>query len=291
VAIQWVDTHAHLDDRQFDGDRDAVVRRAAQAGVKWMVTIGADLPSSRAAVALCERYPNVYAAVGAHPHDAKSLDRTMLDILRDLAAHPRVVAIGEIGLDYYRDRSPRDVQRTALEAQLALATELGKPVVIHIRDERGQRTAYDQALSILRTWLPDAQPPNPPPTQPSNHPAAQPPNHRTTQPPGVLHCFSGDLQVAHAALALGFCIGVDGPVTYPSAGGLRAIVAQLPLDRLLLETDCPYLPPQAWRGRRNEPAYLTYIAAKVAEVKGVDLAKVAEVTTANAARLFCLPIR
>lgn len=281
MAIQWVDTHAHLDDRQFDGDLDAVVGRAAQAGVKWMVTIGADLPSSRAAVALCERYPNVYAAVGVHPHDAKSLDRATLDILRNLAAHPRVVAIGEIGLDYYRDRSPRDVQRTALEAQLALATELGKPVVIHIRDQPGQRTAYDQALSILRTWLPDAQLPN--------SPTPQPPNPQTPQPPGVLHCFSGDFQVAQAALDLGFCIGVDGPVTYPSAGDLRAIVAQLPLEHMLLETDCPYLPPQAWRGRRNEPAYLTYIAAKVAEVKGVDLAKVAEVTTANAARLFCLP--
>jgi len=281
VAIQWVDTHAHLDDRQFDGDRDAVVGRAAQARVKWMVTIGADLPSSRAAVALCERYPNVYAAVGVHPHDAKSLDRATLDILRNLAAHPRVVAIGEIGLDYYRDRSPRDVQCTALEAQLALATELGKPVVIHIRDERGRRTAYDDALSILRTWLPDAQPPDPQ--------TPKLPNPQTPQPPGVLHCFSGDLQMAQAALALGFCVGVDGPVTYPSAGDLRAIVAELPLDRLLLETDCPYLPPQAWRGRRNEPAYLTYIAATVAEVKGVDLAKVAEVTTANAARLFRLP--
>ena len=281
MAIQWVDTHAHLDDRQFDGDRDAVVRRAAQAGVQWMVTIGADLPSSRAAVALCERYPNVYAAVGIHPHDAKLLDRATLDTLRDLAAHPRVVAIGEIGLDYYRDRSPRDVQCTALEAQLALATELGKPAVIHIRDQPGQRTAYDDTLSILRTWLPDAQPPDPQ--------TPKLPNPQTPQPPGVLHCFSGDLQMAQAALALGFCVGVDGPVTYPSAGDLRAIVAQLPLDRLLLETDCPYLPPQAWRGRRNEPAYLTYIAATVAEVKGVDLAKVAEVTTANAARLFRLP--
>jgi TatD DNase family protein len=280
--MQLVDTHAHLDDRQFDGDRDAVVRCAAQAGVQWIVTIGADLPSSQAAVALCERYPNVYAAVGVHPHDAKSLDRATLDTLRDLAAHPRVVAIGEIGLDYYRNRSPRDVQHTALEAQLALATELGKPVVVHIRDERGQRTAYDQALSILRTWLPDAQPPDP---QTPKLPNSQPP-----QPPGVLHCFSGDLQMAQAALALGFCVGVDGPVTYPSARGLRAIVAELPLEYMLLETDCPYLPPQAWRGRRNEPAYLTYIAAKVAEVKGVDLAKVAEVTTANAARLFRLPV-
>ena len=251
-----------------------------------MIVVGYDLPSSRAAVELAEEHPGLWAAVGVHPHEAATLERDALGCLRGLAKRDRVVAVGETGLDFYRDLSPRDAQRAAFEAQLALATEVSKPVVIHIRDQRGETGAYDEALAILRSWTSNSLPPQPP-----NHPTIQPPGHPATKPSnlGVLHCFSGDLCVARAALRLGFYIGVDGPVTYPSAKALQALVGQLPLERLLLETDCPYLAPQPRRGRRNEPAYLPFIAQQVAELKGTDLQDVARVTTASAVRLFHLP--
>ncbi len=267
---RWIETHAHLDDRRFDGDLTAVIERAAAAGVCQIITVGADLPSSRQAVSIAEAFPHVYATVGVHPHYAASVQRATLEELRRLATHPRVVAIGEIGLDFYRDLSPRDAQRAALESQLALAAEAGKPVVIHIRDRRGQSEAYEQAIATLRSWLAI---------------------HTISTLPGVLHCFSGRLEVAQEAIALGFYIGVDGPVTYPNARALQAMVAQLPLTRLLLETDCPYLTPQPRRGRRNEPAYLHYIGQKVAELQGCPVDRVARATTANARRLFNLPER
>jgi len=280
-----VETHAHLDDHKFDADRDDVIERAIEAGVKQIVTVGVNLRSSRVAVAIAERYPSVYATVGVQPHDAESVGPSVLQELRDLALHPQVIAIGEIGLDFYRDLAPRDAQCAAFEAQLKLATETDKPVVIHIRDKKGEIGAYDEVLTILRTWL-------------SNHPTVQSPNHPTTQPPGsppgVLHCFSGDLSIAQVALDLGFYLGVDGPVTYSNAKGLQSMIAQLPLDRLLLETDCPYLTPQPQRGPRNkpsprnEPAYLPYIVQKVAELKDVQVSYVARTTTANAERLFRL---
>ena len=286
ITPHLIDTHAHLDDPKYEDDRDIIVQRAAKAGVIRIIAVGADLLSSRAAVALSRRVPGVYAAVGVHPHDARSVNQAALDELRELATHPCVVSIGEIGLDFYRDLSPRDAQRAAFEAQLALATEVSKPVVIHIRDQRGETGAYDEALAILRSWTSNSLPPQPP-----NHPTIQPPGHPATKPPnlGVLHCFSGDLCVARAALRLGFYIGVDGPVTYPGAKALQALIGQLPLERLLLETDCPYLAPQPRRGRRNEPAYLPFIAQRVAELKGTDVQDVARVTTASAVRLFHLP--
>jgi TatD DNase family protein len=265
--MRLIETHAHLSDPKFDADREEVVRRAAGAGVACIVTVGTDLASSRAAIALSEHYPNVYATVGVHPHDAASVNQALLATLRALVAHPRVVAVGEIGLDFYRDFAPRKAQRAAFEAQLDLAADVNKPVVVHIRDERGESGAYDKVLATLHRWVPD-------------RPTALPPSS------GVLHCFSGDLASAQSAIDLGFYIGVDGPITFPNAKRLRAVIAELPLDRLLLETDCPYLAPQKRRGRRNEPAYLPYIAHKVAEVKEVDVQHVARVTTANAERLF-----
>jgi TatD DNase family protein len=269
TSHSFIETHAHLDSRRFDADRDETICRAMNQGIGQILTVGANLPSSRAAVKLAERYPRIYATVGVHPHDAVSVGAATIDALRDLACHPEVVAIGEIGLDFYRDYAPRDVQISAFKGQLALAAELSKPVVVHIRDRMGACEAYEAALAILRLWLESL---------PLSAGAV----------PGVLHCYSGDLGLAKTALDLGFFLGVDGPVTYPNATDLRSTVAQLPLGRLLLETDCPFLSPQAHRGRRNEPAYLPYIAEQVAKLHGVSVGQVARTTSANARKLFGL---
>jgi TatD DNase family protein len=257
-----VDTHAHLDFSKFDGDRSAVLSRAWAAGLVAIVTIGVDLPSSEQAVALAEAHDGVYATVGMHPHDAKALDGDVLARFRELGRHEKVVAVGEIGLDFYRDLSPRDVQRRAFQAQLAWAARLGKPVVIHDRD------AHDEIMEVLSGWAGEQR--------------GSPLEGRL----GVLHTFSGDLAMAERALELGFYLSVAGPVTYPDAGQLREVVHALPLDRLLVETDCPFLAPHPHRGKRNEPAYVRLVAERVAELRGVPLAEVAEATTANARRLF-----
>ena len=256
-----IDTHAHLDFNQFDDDRDAVLARAWQAGVAAIVTIGTDLKTSRAAVALAEAHERILATVGFHPHDAKSANAAALAELRELGRHPRVVAVGEIGLDFYRDRSPRDVQRRVFGRQLHVAAELGKPVVIH------DRQAHAETLEILRQWVTESQP---------EHSAYR----------GVIHCFSGDLALAQAAIELGFFIGVDGPITYQNARRLPAIVKALPLDRLLLETDAPFLTPHPHRGQRNEPAYVRLVAEEIADLKNLSLEEVAQTTTANAQALF-----
>jgi TatD DNase family protein len=278
----WIDTHAHLDDHRFDSDLESVLDRAREAGVQSIVTIGVDLSSSWAAVALAERYEGVYAAVGVQPNAAAQVgahgaNESTYGELRELLKHPRTIAVGEIGLDYYWDQSPRDVQQAVLEAQLGLAEDESKPVVIHIRDKRDQTGAYDDALAILRNWV-------------SGLSIRQSVDSAIAPSPGVLHCFSGSAEIAQDALALGFYLGVDGPVTYPNASArpLQALVAELPLDRILLETDCPYLAPQARRGKRNEPAYLPFVGVKVAELKGIQVADLAQATAANAQRLFHL---
>lgn len=244
-----------------------MIARAGERGIVQVVTVGTDLVSSRAAVALAEQHPGVYATVGVHPHASTGLNRDALDELAMLADHAKVVAIGEIGLDYYRDYAPHHVQRTAFERQVALALDKGKPLVVHIRDRGDRGKAYEDVLDRLADWV-----------------AAR--SARRDGPPGVLHCFSGDSESAQRGLAMGFYLGVDGPVTYPNAVALRALVAQVPLESVVLETDCPYLAPQAHRGQRNEPAFLSYIAHAVAQVRGTPLGRVAEQTTANARRLF-----
>lgn len=250
------DTHAHLDFSPFDPDRERVILRARVAGLVAIVNVGTDPESCRASVALAEQYDFMYAAVGIHPHDAKALTPGVLEELRALARHPRVVAIGEIGLDYYRDLSPRPLQRQAFADQLALAAELGLPVVIHSRD------ALDDILSVLRGWTGR----------------------------GVLHSYSGGPERLEEVLALGLSVGISGPVTFPNAHRLRAVAARVPLDRLLIETDCPYLTPEPYRGRRNEPAYVWHVAGAVARVRGMSAEEVARITTENAAHLFHLPI-
>lgn len=252
-----VDSHAHLDFAEFEPDREAVMARARAVGVVAVLNVGADLESSRAAVALAERYDFIYAAVGIHPHDASTLTPSGLEELRALARHPKVVAIGEIGLDYYRDLSPRPVQRQAFADQLALAAELGLPVVIHSRE------ALNDTLAILRGWTGG----------------------------GVLHSYSGGPERLEEVLTLGVSIGISGPVTFANAHRLRAVAAAVPLNRLLIETDCPYLTPEPYRGRRNEPAYVWYVAGAVARVRGISAEEVAHITTENAAHLFRLPLR
>jgi TatD DNase family protein len=258
-----VDTHAHLDFHQFDSDREAVLARAWQAGLAAIVTIGINLETSRAAVALAEAHERVFATVGFHPHDAKTADDAALAALRQLACHPKVVAIGEIGLDFYRDHSPRDVQRRVFDQQLQLAAELGKPIVIHNRE------AHTDTLKTLRQWV-------------TQHPSP------ASRGRGVLHCFSGTLAAAQEVIELGFLIGVDGPVTYRNARQLPAIVKDLPLNRLLIETDAPFLTPHPHRGKRNEPAYVRLVAEKIADLKNLSLQEVAQTTTVNAQVLFQL---
>jgi TatD DNase family protein len=253
-----VDTHAHLHDPAFDGDRTPVLARARAAGVAGFVTIGTDVGTSEAALALAGAEPDVYAAVGIHPHDARTADAVALDRIGVLARTPKVIAVGEIGLDYYRDLSPRAAQRTALVAQLQLARAVGKPVLLHCREAHADLLDVCAAEGVAAVG-------------------------------GILHCFSGDLGAARRGLGLGLLVSIAGPVTYPSARRLAEVVRTLPLDSLVLETDCPYLPPQPWRGQRNEPSYLPVTAARVAELLGVPVATVAAATTQNAARALALP--
>ena len=247
-----IDSHAHLDDPQFEGDREVVIARARDAGLVAILNAGIDPASSRASVGLAGTHDLVYAAVGVHPHDATSVTPAVLAELRTLARHPKVVAIGEIGLDYYRDLSPRAAQRQAFADQLALAEELSLPVVVHSRD------AHDDVLVMLRGF----------------------------SGTGVIHSYSAGPERLDEVLAMGFYIGLSGPVTFPKAQRLRAVAAAVPLDRLLIETDCPYLTPLPYRGRRNEPAYVQYVARQVARARNVPEERVMQATTDNVYRLF-----
>lgn len=251
-----IDTHAHLNLPEFDADREQVIARAREAGVELIVNVGADLESSQRSIDLAVTYPFIYAAVGVHPHDALGLDQAGLSRIRQLAAHPRVVAVGEIGLDYYRDLSPRDAQAAAFERQLELAGQVNKPVIVHDRD------AHDDVMTLLRRW--------------------------SGRLHGVLHCFSGDVAMAREAVEQGWYIGVDGPITFQNARQLPAVIREVPLSRLLLETDCPYLAPHPRRGRRNEPSYLPLIGRAVAALKAVSLDELERVTSQNARDLFGL---
>ncbi len=251
--MRWTDTHCHLNHPDLYAEWQAVLYRAQQSGVQRLILIGYDLESSRRAVELSEQSHMLYAAVGIHPHDAAQYNSESLPTLCELAAHPRVVAIGEIGLDFYRNLSPREAQYEAFHAQMQLALSLNLPVVIHCRE------AYEEVLSVLSRY-PDVR--------------------------GVLHCFSGTAEQAQRGLELGYYLGIGGVVSFKSADLLRAIVQGMPRDRLLLETDAPYLAPHPYRGKRNEPAYLPLIAQQVAALWNAPLEQLSEITEANAQRLF-----
>lgn len=251
----FVDSHAHLDDRKFDKDRHEMLMRARECGVSNIVNVGYDIPSSRRSVSLTEKYEFIYAVVGIHPHDAKAAGVNFLEDLRVLARGPKVVAIGEMGLDYYRDLSPREIQQSVFRQQIGLAKELGKPIVVHDRD------AHGDVMKILK-------------------------EEKAGTIGGVLHCFSGSLEMAGECLKMGFYISIAGPVTFGNANKLREVAVKIPLDRLLIETDAPYLTPEPHRGKRNESAYVACVGKRIAELRGITVQELAEATTANAKRLF-----
>ena len=246
----FVDTHAHLQWRSFNADRQEVLERAKEKRVTRIVNIGFDIDGCLKGVKLAENHNGLYATVGIHPHSANTLNKKIVDKLRELATNPKVVAIGEIGLDYYRNLSPREVQKQAFETQLALAEELGLPVVIHDREAHEDIL---QALSIFKGKI-----------------------------KGVMHCFSGSKEMAKECIDLGFKISFNGTITYPKNHELREIAKWIDLKNMLLETDCPWLAPQEVRGKRNEPSFLTMIAREIASLKNVNADALAETTTRNA---------
>lgn len=252
-----IDTHAHLDFQQYDKDRQQIINECRQNGLQFMINIGVDLQTSKASIQLAEQYDFIYAAIGYHPHDSKAMTDSEFEEIARLATHPKVVAIGEIGLDYYRDMSPRDIQQAAFIRQLQLAEQLKKPVVLHIRQ------AMEPAYEILR-----------------QHPANF----------GVLHAFPGNSREAAEGIKMGYLIAFGGPITYPKSIGPE-VAASLPLSKIVTETDCPYLTPQQFRGQRNRPDYVRFVIDKLAETfPRYSRDDIDRITTKNAARLFNLPI-
>jgi TatD DNase family protein len=255
--VQLADSHCHLDDKQFDADREAAIERARAAGVAYLLAIGTGdgPPDLEAAIRLADAYPFIYATVGVHPNDTPKLAANTLQEVKRLLAHPKVRALGEIGLDYHWD-VPKDTQLPAFVAQLEIAAAARKPVIIHTRD------AWTDTLEVLRThWAP-------------------------TGLPGVMHCFGGNPAQARECLDLGLYLAFGGVATFPKASDAREAAALVPADRLLLETDAPYLAPAPHRGKRNEPAFVRHTAETIAKARGVDVEELAGQTTGNFERLF-----
>ncbi len=251
----FIDSHAHLNFEAFDADREAVLQRARESGVDKIIVPSVDLESSRKAVELAEHYPELYAAVGVHPEDAEKFSEEQIAQFLKWAGHPKVVAVGEIGLDFYRDYNPRDLQIRVFGRFVRLAKQTDLPIIIHNRE------ADEEVLSLL---------------------AEEP---ELAGAPGVFHCFTGDVAFAKKVLDLGYFISFTGIVTFKNSN-LREVLREIPLDRLLLETDSPLLAPVPYRGKRNEPAFVRFIAEEFARVKNLSLKEVAEITTQNARRLF-----
>lgn len=249
------DSHCHLEDERFTGEVDAALARMAEAGVSRCILAGSDAKSSLRVAAIAAAHGNVYGVVGIHPHEASTFDENTLPALTALFHQPRIVGVGEIGLDYYYDQSLRDVQRDVFAAQLDFAFEQKKPAVFHVRDAHGDVT------DIFRA-------------------------HRGRLPAGVLHCYTGSVESAREYLAMGFYISLSGTVTFQNARNIHEVARYVPLDRLLVETDSPYLAPVPMRGQRNEPAYVRYVAQRVAELRGIPLEELAAQTTANVEKLY-----
>ncbi|MBI4670612.1 MAG: TatD family hydrolase [Chloroflexi bacterium] len=258
------DSHCHLTAEQFDADRDAVIQRALDAGVTRMLTLATDVASSRAVIELAERYACIYAAVGIHPESVGQAETGDWGLIRELAQHPKVIAIGEIGLDYYWDKTTTALQQHFFEKQLELAAELNLPVAIHDRD------AHDKIIGTLRNF------------------AIRDTRYAIGEPRGVLHAFSGSVEMARTAFDLGFFVSFGGPVTFKNNKRAPEILRALPLEKILIETDSPYLAPHPLRGKRNEPAHVNLIAQRIAECKGLPIEQVAMQTAQNAKELFRL---
>lgn len=250
-----IDTHAHLQDEDLQKDLEKVLTRAAEAGVEKIICVGYDLKSSQEAVNLARKYRQIYAVVGVHPHDAARLDEKAMEKLYVMAKDPRVVAIGEIGLDFYRDLSPRDLQRQAFRDQIKLARELGKPIVIHDRD------AHQEVLDIIK-------------------------QEKAGSNQGIMHCYSGELPLAIELIKEGFYISFAGPLTFKNARKSQEAAVKIPMDKILVETDCPYLAPEPFRGKLNEPAHVKYTAAKLAELRNKNIDEVAYLTNLNAKKVY-----
>lgn len=272
-----IDSHAHLDFKEFDKDREEVIRRFFGAGGEKIINVGCDLKSSARSAALAKKYENIFASAGVHPHDADTVNEATLQKLEELTARPKVIAVGEIGLDYFRNLSPKEKQIEAFKAQLELAENRKKPVIIHCRD------AYVELLKILK-------------------------DYKTENWRGVVHCFLGSWPVAEELLKFGFYIGFTGAITYPKKvkifddpldttrgkplvasevePEIFKVIKNMPIDRILTETDCPYLAPVPHRGKRNEPSHVKYVAEKIAEIKGISVGKVEKATSENAKKLF-----
>jgi len=252
-----IDSHAHIQGKEYAGEVEAVIARAHEAGVEKIIAVGGagDMSSNTEAVGLAKSFPGVYATVGMHPHDAKDVGAEELQELKSLTAEPKVIAVGETGLDYYYDHSPREVQRRVFGQFIHLARETGLPIVVHERD------AAQDVADLLRT-------------------------EGAGKLRGVIHCFTGNYEAARAYLDLGFYISFTGIITFKNAEALRDVVRNVPLERMLVETDSPYLTPVPLRGKRNEPAYVRYVGETIASVKGLSLEEVARGTTRNVRELF-----
>ncbi len=247
------DTHAHLNDRAFDNDREELLAGFAGKGVSYVLNAGCDLESSRQVIAMAENYPWLYAAVGSHPDSADAVNEELIAIYRDLARHEKVKAIGEIGLDYHYEDIPRDIQQKAFRMQMALAQELNLPVIVH------EREAHEDGMAIVKEF-----------------PGVT----------GVFHCYSGSAEMARQLVDLGWYIGFTGVLTFKNARKAVETAASIPLERIVLETDCPYMAPEPYRGKRNDPGYLPKMAEKLAEIRGISVEQAATATTENAKRLY-----
>ncbi len=249
------DSHSHITDEKFNKDRDAVINRAFDSGVKWILNPAVDFQSSLDAIELAQKYENIYAAVGVHPHDAKTLDDNLLALIKSLAKKECVRAIGEIGLDFYYDNSPRDIQRHWFRKQIQMAKEVGKPIIIHDRD------AHQEVFDILT-------------------------EEEAFENGVLMHCYSASAEMAREYIKKGAYISLGGPVTFKNAKKAHEVAKVVDLDYLMVETDSPYLTPEPYRGKRNESAYVSYVAQRIAEIRDVSVDVIAQKTTANAKRFF-----
>jgi len=251
------DTHTHLNAEQYNEDMETVIEHAQKEGVSYMAVVGFDRPTIKKAMEIAEKYPFIYAIVGWHPVDAIDMTEEDLKWIEQLASHPKVVALGEMGLDYYWDKSPKEIQKEVFRKQIRLAKKVKLPIVIHNRE------ATEDIIEILK-------------------------EEQASEVGGIMHCFSGSPEIAKECLKMKFYISLGGPVTFKNAKKPKEVAKEVPLDKLLIETDCPYLTPHPYRGKRNEPAYVKLVAEEIASIKGISVEELASLTTANAKKIFCI---